>query len=381
VQQQHIVILGAGMGGETLANKLSKELGNKGTVTIVERRSSFSFPPVYNWLVFGWREPSEIRRTSAIGKRKNVKFVNREAQKIDLQKHLVKTASEELLYDKLVIALGAELVPGAVPGVDKYSHIAYDFDQALKLRDKLENFEGGRVGIAICSLPIKCPPAPYELALLLEDHFQRTKKKAEIDFFTPEPHPLPSAGAVIGRQVERIMADRGIKYHPKTKLTRVEENNAAFDDKTSFQFDLMITVPPHQSPKIVRDAGLTDSSGWIPVNPYTLATKHENVFALGDVASIETPHGHSPFLPKAGVFARGQADVLANNIAVEVTGKGERKQWDGAGECYMDVNKSESAFLRGTFLSNPPRLEFHPPRRQWHNAKVNFEKRWMSKQF
>jgi sulfide:quinone oxidoreductase len=377
---QQIVILGAGIGGEVVAHQLSKQLGNKALITIIERRSSFTFPPAYNWMIFGDREPSEVQRSSAIGKRRNVRVINREADKIDLRKHIVKTGGEELHYDKLIIALGADLASNTIPGIEKYSNTFYDFEGAVKLRSAVENFQNGKIGIAICGLPIKCPPAPYELGLLLQDHLQRLKKKAEIEIFTTEPQPLPSAGAVIGRQVERLLAARGIKYHPKTRLDKLDVQNAFFQDGTKFEYDLFITVPPHQPPKIVRDAGLTDESGWIPVNPYNLTTKHEDVYAIGDVVSIETPHGHAPFLPKAGVFAQGQAEILANNLAVSITGEGQAKQWDGSGECYLQVSKSESAMLRGTFLSNPPRLEFHPARRKWFLAKEGLEKRWMSKQ-
>jgi sulfide:quinone oxidoreductase len=113
------------------------------------------------------------------------------------------------------------------------------------------------------------------------------------------------------------------------------------------------------------------------VNPHNLATRHEDVYAIGDITSIETPHGHAPYLPKAGVFAQGQAEVVANNLAVSITKKGEMKQWGGEGSCYLQVAKSESAFLKGAFLSNPPRLEFHPPRRKWFLERLRLEKEWL----
>jgi sulfide:quinone oxidoreductase len=231
--------------------------------------------------------------------------------------------------------------------------------------------------MGVSRLPIKCPPAPYELALLLEEHFRRSKKRVEIHFFTPEPHPIPAAGAVIGKQVERLLNSRGIKYLPKTKLVRVDKDRAVFDNGSEMKYDLLVTTPPHRSSQIVKDAGLTDESGWIPINPHNLATRHQDVFAIGDIAAIETPHGHAPYLPKAGVFAEGQAEVLANNLAVSITKKGEMKQWSGEGSCYLQVAKSESAFLKGAFLSNPPRLEFHPPRRKWFLEKVRLEKEWL----
>ena len=374
-----IVVLGCGMGGLTASRALSKQVGNAATVTVVEQRTSFRFPPAFQWLVFGWREAKEVQRSlSTLARGKNVRLINEKAESIDLAKRRVKTRTQEVGYDRLIIALGAELSFESIHGLENYSYHAYDLEGSVKLRGAVENFEGGRVAIAISRLPIKCPAAPYELALLLEDHLRRAKKRAEIQFFTPETLPVLAAGAVIGKQVERLLASRGIEYHPKTRLVRAEEKKAFFEGGLEIPYDLLVTAPPHVCPRLVVDAGLTDSSGWIPVNPNTLATNHEDVYAIGDVAAVETPHGHAPFLPKAGVFAQGQAEVVANNIAVSITGKGQNRQWDGSGSCFLDVNRSESAFLRGTFLSNPPKLEFHPPRRKWHLERVKLEKQWMS---
>ncbi len=376
----NVVVLGCGMGGLTASKVLSKQVGRAATVTIIEQRTSFRFPPAFQWLVFGWRNAKEVQRSlSTLARGKNVRLINEKAESIDLARRRVKTRTQEVGYDRLIIAVGAELSFESIQGLENYSYHTYDLEGAVRLREAVESFEGGRVAIGISKIPFKCPAAPYELALLLEDHLRRAKKRAEIRFFTPETLPVPAAGAVIGKQVERLLASRGIEYHPKTRLVRVEEKKAVFEGGLEILYDLLITAPPHICPGLIVDAGLTDSSGWVPVNPNTLATKHEDVFAIGDVAAVETPHGHAPFLPKAGVFAQGQAEVVANNIAVSITGKGQNRQWDGSGSCFLDVTRSESAFLRGTFLSNPPKLEFHPPRRKWHLERVKLEKQWMSK--
>ena len=354
------------MGGFTVSSLVSKQVGSSAVVTVVEPRTLLPFPPAFQWLVFGWRQPETIQLdVKGLSKRKNARMVNDKVERIDLKGRTVKTSSQTIRYDNLVISLGAEFAFDQVPGLEAYSHNAYSIEGALKLRGAVDNFNGSTIAIGISRLPIKCPPAPYELALLLEEHFRRTKKNVEIYFFTPEPHPIPAAGTVIGKQVERLLNSRGIKYLPKTKLAKVDMNRVVFDNGSELKHDLLVTTPPHHSSQIVRDAGLTDESGWIPVNPHNLATRHEDVFAIGDITSIETPHGHAPYLPKAGVFAQGQAEVVANNLAVSITKKGEMKQWGGEGSCYLQVAKSESAFLKGTFLSNPPRLEFHPPRRKW----------------
>ena len=305
-------------------------------------------------------------------------MIQERAEKIDLTGKTVKTESEEVGFDKLVIALGAELDYGGVPGLERFSHNFYSLDGAVRLREAIENFQGGTIIVVVSRTPFKCPTAPYEFALLVEERMRKAKKKVEVQLSTPEPHPVPAAGSVIGKQVERLLTSRGVKYSPKTKPVKIDKDRVVFDDGLEGKYDLLVAVPPHKASKVVQDAGLVDESGWIPANPYNLATRHENVYAIGDVASIDTPHGHVPFLPKAGVFAQGQAEIVANNLAVSVTGKGDMRQWSGHGSCHLQVSKSEAAFLQGTFLSNPPRLEFHPPSRKWYLDKVKREREWLS---
>jgi sulfide:quinone oxidoreductase len=368
------------MGGLATSSLLA-ERAPTASITIVEQKKIFEFSPSFPMLAMGRREPGKVRRALSIPKKRRVKLINDRVLSIVTSSKMVKTESEELHYDHLVISMGVDYSPGEVPGLEKYAHQFYDFDSAMKLRDALEGFENGRLVIGISRLPIKCPVAPYGLALLLQDHFARAKKKVTMEFFTLEPHPAPAAGPVIGKQVERLLAAKGIAFRPKVKLSKVEKDRVVFEGKTELPYDLLIVVPPHKCPSAVVEAGLTDSSGWVPVSPQTLATRFDSVYAIGDVTAIETPHAHVPFLPKSGSFALGQAEVVSNNIAMSITGKGERKTWDGTGSCFLEVSKGESAMLRGEFLSNPPRLEFHPPRRKWQMEKTKLEKYWMTRRF
>src|SRR2546425_4964734 len=183
------------MGGFTAASLISKQMGGSGLVTVVEPQSRLPFPPAFQWLVFGWRQPEKIQRNpTGLTKRKNVRMVSEKVEKIDVSGRSGKTQSQTIRYDKLVISLGTEFAFDQVAGLEAYSHNAYSIEGALKLRGAIDNFDGGSIATGISRLPIKCPPAPYELALLLEEHFRRIKKRAEIHFFTPEPHPVPAAG-------------------------------------------------------------------------------------------------------------------------------------------------------------------------------------------
>src|SRR5207245_4018349 len=136
--------------------------------------------------------------------------------------------------------MGVEYSPGDVPGLEKYAHQFYDFESAMKLRDALETLKKGKLLIGISRLPIKCPVAPYGLALLLQDHFARAKKNVAVEFFSPEPHPAPAAGPVIGKQVERLLASKGIAFHPKVKLCKGEKEYVVLEVNTEIQKDTMI---------------------------------------------------------------------------------------------------------------------------------------------
>ncbi|OLE58589.1 MAG: hypothetical protein AUG17_07250 [Crenarchaeota archaeon 13_1_20CM_2_53_14] len=234
----NIVVLGCGLGGLKVSGLVSKQLGRSGTVTIVEPRAKIPLPSSLPWLAFGWREPNSILKDlKSLANRKNVRLVAEKVEKINVAGRIIKTQSHEILYDKLVISLGADLAFDEIPGLDKYSHTMYSLEGALKLRDAIKNFQGGSIVIGVCRIPYKCPAAPYELSLLMEETMRRARKRVDIQLFTPEPHPVPAAGSVIAKQVERLVASRGIKYLPKTKLVKVERDRVEFEGGSALKYD------------------------------------------------------------------------------------------------------------------------------------------------
>jgi sulfide:quinone oxidoreductase len=282
------------------------------------------------------------------------------------------------LFDYLIIALGAEYAPESIPGFMEHAHHIYDLEHAVQFRDAIEKFSGGTVAVGVSRTPFKCPAAPYEAALLLEYYFRKKGVKAKLMFFTPEGLPLPSAGADIGNGTAELLRTRGIDTRYKVKLTEIRANEAIFEDGSTIPFDLLFSVPPHKCPRSVVEAGLTDQTGWIPVDPETMKTSHDSVYAVGDVASVPTPSGYVPFLPKAGVFAHKQAEVISHNISVEIKGKGTKKVYDGSGECFLMTGGNLAGFVRGTWYTKPhPNIKFYPPSRARYAEKVLFEKYWM----
>ena len=152
------------------------------------------------------------------------------------------------------------------------------------------------------------------------------------------------------------MAAKGIAFLPKVKLSKVEKERVMFEGKTELPYDLLIVVPPHKCPSAVVEAGLTDSSGWVPVSPQTLATRFENVYAIGDVTAIETPHAHVPFLPKSGSFALGQAVTTGFNCRDGAYGPGIQSCADSNGSTsgigHLDTSRTGAHTYTVTAISN-----------------------------
>ena len=372
-----------------VSSLLRGKLKDRITLQLAERKNTFDFPPSYPWLMLGQRRPEQVQKSLDLLRRKRkIDILNDEVVSIDPEGRSVQLKNAGTLpFDYLVISMGAEYSPNAMPGFLAHAHHIYDLDSAIKFRDSVEKFTGGTIAIGVARLPFKCPAAPYEVALLLDGYFRKKgiREKVKFNFFTPEGIPVPAVGPAIGNQVLELLRSRGIVYHPRLELREIAPNMVDFETGENIPYDLLFCVPPHVAPKPVAEAGLVDETGWVPVDSRTLETKYKGIYAIGDVASVQTPNGYTPYLPKAGVFAHGQAEVVAHNLAAEISNNGKSKEWDGGGACFLEVGNGQSAYVKGTFLAqrsslaqpSKPKITFHMPSRVWHAEKVAFEKYWM----
>ena len=373
-----VVVLGGGVGGVVAATELHSQLKEQGRVVLVERNALQSFAASYLWVVTGERKPNAITRDLTRLERKDIELVVGEAKRIDVARRMVVVDDREISYDYLIVALGAELMLDAVPGFAD-AHTFYHLDGAERLGVALRAFDGGRIALVVAGLPYKCPTAPYEGAMLLEGYVHRRHRrhKVELEIYTPEPAPLPVGGPAIGEAVAELLAHRGIGLHANKQVVAAKGGELRFDDDSTAPFDLLVTVPPHRAPQVVHDAGLTDDSGWIPVDRHTLETEHEDVFAIGDVTRIALSDGEP--LPKAGVFAHGQAEVVARNIAARILGHTKRGQYDGTGYCFLEVGGGAAGVAQGDFFADPRNITLRSPSPVWHWGKVAFERYWLWK--
>jgi sulfide:quinone oxidoreductase len=381
-----IVILGGGVGGMIAANELRARLPIENRIVLIERNAEHAFAPSFLWLMTGDRKPDQVRRPLRNLLRRGVEFVHASAEAVDLQTRRVLTKSGEFSFDYLIIALGAELAPELVPGVVEGSHSFYTFQGASRLQEALSTFASGRVAVVVAGIPYKCPAAPHEGAMLIADYFRKRGLAAKVDIhlYTPEAQPMPVAGPELGGAVQQLLEIKGIHFHPLHNLVAVEAAARAVRFQQGGEnYDLLVVIPPHRAPQLVRGAGLTNAAGWVPVSAQTLETSHDRVFAIGDVTAIPIPGRWKPdvplMLPKAGVFAHVQAEVVAARIAAEIGGHKPSKSFSGEGYCMLEAGEDLAGFAYGDFFAQPaPQVKMRQIGKAWHIGKVLLEKWWLS---
>jgi sulfide:quinone oxidoreductase len=374
-----VVVLGAGFGGLELTTRLSETLGDDGEVVLVDRGDGFVFGFSKLDVMFGRAVPEAVHHPYRDLVKPGVRFVQADVQAIDPVARRVETDAGSFEADVLVVALGADLDPAATPGLLEGGHEFYTEAGAFALADVLAAFDGGRVVVGVTSTPFKCPPAPSETALLMHDLLTQRgcRERSEIALAMPLPVPIPPSPAA-SEALLAAFAQRGISWHPETLIRALdaERRTAVLAGGNELPYDLFLGVPVHRAPAVVVEAGMT-VDGWIPVDPLSLETRFPGVYAVGDVTSVGTP--------KAGVFAEGQAAVVAERILARARGEAEGSEYGGRGVCYLEFGEGRVAG-DVTFLSGrPPTGGFDGPSEAIAADKVDFGtsriRRWFGREW
>lgn len=383
-QGKTLLVLGGGIGGIVAASRLRRALSREHRIVLVEQAPTHLFQPSLLWLMLGLRAPQQISRPYTALARRGIDLVQGRVERIDPARRAVTVDGTALSADYLVIALGAESAPETVPGLAEAGHNLYSLAGAEAIRDARLALTHGRLALLVSAMPFKCPAAPYEAAMLLEWDYRRRglRDQVQIDLYSPEPGPMPVAGPEASAHVRAMVEQKGIGYHPQEKVASVDPGarRIHFESGVSADFDLLVYVPPHRAPEAVRATGLCSDSGWVAVDRATLATPFPGVYAIGDVTGIPLAIGKP--LPKAGVLAHGQADVVAHNLAAEITGAGTTTQFQGEGACFIEAGDGRAGFGSGNFYAEPaPRMKLRQAGRLLHWGKVAYEKYWLYKWF
>ncbi|HEY7762024.1 MAG TPA: FAD-dependent oxidoreductase [Actinomycetota bacterium] len=342
-----VLVLGAGFGGLELSTRLSEELGEQVDVTLIDRADAFVFGFSKFDVMFGVREPEAVRLRYADITTPRVRFRQEEITEIDPDARRVVTDLDEYEADVLVVALGADYDVAGTPGLTEAGNEFYSLEGAAALREVLPSFRSGSAIVGVCGLSFKCPPAPSEAALLLDEYLRERglRDDVTIQLTMPFSAPIPPSPATSQAILARF-AERGIGFVPDRRIASLDPatHEAVLDDGTRMPYDLFLGVPIHRAPAVVEASGLAED-GWIPVDRGTLATRYPGVYAVGDVTSVGTA--------KAGVFAEGAARALADQMIARIRGQAGAADYDGTAACWIEFGGDEVARIDVDFFSRP----------------------------
>jgi sulfide:quinone oxidoreductase len=309
--------LGGGSGGVVAATNLGRKLGEKHDVILVDKRLDHVFMPAFLFVMVGERQPHDITRSLKKLEKHNVKFIQSEVSGIDPNLQQVELHNQKIDYDYLIVSLGMQIRPDLIPGFTEASIHPWELDGAVRLRDALASFREGRIVVGVPLGPYRCPPAPYETQWMLDSYFKKRgiRDRVEIEYFTRDPEP---AGE---RRNPLVWMDdesrrRNIKQHYEFVVRSIDPEARVVSGlyKYGIPYDLLIMIPPHRPAQVLFDCGLADTENGIRVDYETLRTKWDNVYAIGDCADMPAS--------KSGGVAHQEADILAHNLTVRITGKG-----------------------------------------------------------
>jgi sulfide:quinone oxidoreductase len=361
----HVLILGAGFAGLELAAQLSESLQDEVRVTLLDDNDSFSFGFSKLDVMLGRRAAEDLRLYYRDISLEGVEFRQERVTSIDPDQRRVTTDAGSYDAHVLAVALGADYDFAATPGFQEGGYNYYSIAGSERLRDALPGFDSGTILIGILGHPFKCPPAPFEGALLLHDHFlERGNREAvEIQVIGPMAAPVPVTQELSQAFLDALGA-RGIEYVPNQLVTSIGNGQARLASGGSVPYNHFIGIPVHRVPEVVESSGLA-ADGWVPVNRANLATRFPGVYALGDVTALP--------MAKAGVFAEGAARVVAQDIAAQLHGGEPPQPYEGAGSCYVEFGGGLVGKVEANFLGGPaPTAELVGPSRELTAEKQEF---------
>lgn len=373
---RHVLILGGGVGGTLTANLLARRLKKSidhGDVelTLVDASGNHVYQPGFMYIAMGGERADKLVRAERSLLDRRVRLIVDTATRVDEPSGTVILAGGEIVpYDYLVLATGSQIVPEAIEHFGEEAHHFYTPEAARRLRHALDAFKGGRVVVGIASMPYKCPPAPLEVAMLIEAELRQRdlRDRTEIHYCSPigRAFQIQSVSDMITPVLER----KDIELHTFFNVERIVPERKVVEslEGEELRYDLLILVPPHRGAPFLVESGLAAApGGWLPTDRHTLRVGgRTNVFALGDATDLP--------LSKAGSTAHFEAPVVVEGIIAALEHRqpaGKHANYEGRVVCFLEVGDGKGTLLMFDY-EHPPKPP--KPNALWHLGKVVFNK-------
>ena len=373
---ERVVILGGGVGGTLTANLLVRKLRSRidtgdVEVIVVDATGQHVYQPGFMYIAMGGERAADLQRPERSLLDGRVTLVVGEVSAVDeARSAVVLTDGRELTYSHLVLATGSRIVPEAIEHFETEAHHFYSAEAALSLRHALDEFREGRIVIGIAGMPYKCPPAPLEVAFLIESELRERGIRDGADMHYCSPIGRAFAIQSVSDMATPILEAKGIELHSFFNVETIDPERKVVEslEGESLPYDLLILVPPHKGQQFLIDSGLAPGpGGWLPTDRHTLLVGgRTNVYALGDATDLP--------LSKAGSTAHFEAPVVAERIVAAIQGRapaGKHADYEGKVMCFFEIGDGKGTMLQFDY-DHPPRPP--KPNQLWHLGKIVFNK-------
>ncbi|WP_421890012.1 type III sulfide quinone reductase, selenoprotein subtype [Marinoscillum sp.] len=351
---KNLLILGAGSAGTMMANHLIGKLPQEWKITIVDQREKHYYQPGFLFLPFRIYEPEDCFKSITEYIPKGVEYIQQGIEQIiGKDNKVVLDDGTSIGYDLLIIATGSRIAPEEVEGMSgpEWHQSVFDFytfEGAHNLREKLDNWDGGKLVVHITEMPIKCPVAPLEFAFLADSYFKSKgmRDRVTIDYVTPLDGAFtkPKAASKLGY----LLKEKGINIVPDFAIARVDNENkkiVSWDEK-EVPFDLLVTVPTNMGDDLMLRSGLGDDLNFVPTNKHTLQSEaFLNIFVLGDATNLPTS--------KAGSVAHFESEILLKNILRYIDGLSLAEDFDGHANCFVETGNGKAMLIDFNYDTEP----------------------------
>ena len=332
-----VVIVGAGAGGGLAASRVRKMVPEgEAEITVIDKTGRTDFQPSYTLVALGNRDPSQISVRMDRFAKTGIRSIKGEVTGVDVRNRTVSVGTEKISYDTLILSPGVKFDGKSFSGYDSAYHF-WDMENSMALRKKLSAFRGGKIVLGVTTQMYKCPPVPWEMAMMLDEYFRAKglRDKVEITVAHWTKKPMAMFGPVISGPVTGWLEEKGVNSINGFKLASIdgEGQKLVGESGESVDYDLAIVAPPHRTPDFISgNSDLASRNGWLDSNTKNFRNRgYDDVYAIGDAIAPSIGIG------MAGVFAHFQADTAASYVAGDIIGSYDPIPYNTIGLCASDT--------------------------------------------
>ena len=353
----HVVVVGGGFGGATVAKYLRMWSQGAVQVTLIERNPAFVSCPISNLVIAGTKSMEDITVSYDNLKSKwGVRVLQDEVLAVDTAKRSVKLAKGgDLSYDRIVLSPGIDFMFDQIPGLnnaaaqEKILHAWKAGPQTVALRQQLEAMkDGGTFAIAIPKAPYRCPPGPYERACVVADYLKKNKPKSKVVILDANEDVQSKKGLFV--KAWNDLYKGMIEYRPNSEVKDVEvASNTAIMEFDKFKADVLNVIPPHRAGSIAAQSGVKlINNRWVDVNWLSMeSTSTPGVHVIGDAVFP------APTMPKSGHMANQHGKLTAAAIINLLAGEAPNPTPVVMNTCYSFVDEKNAVHVASIHQYDP----------------------------